>query len=575
MIRIMQKNYLKFLLFTVCLVACQHAIAFDIEADGIYYNVTSSTDLTAEVTNGTNKYTGEVTIPSTIEFRGKQLSVTRIGMQAFKDCTGLTSVSFSEGLVSIGYEAFSGCSNLENVTFPASLRKIEDMYAFGYCKKLANVTLQEGIEYIGGYAFYGCEGITEISIPRSVNKTGFSIFGNCINLRKAFLPKNITELKHMFYQSTNLETLRVEGALPPKVENEYSFFDKEVLLNATLYVPKNASETYKSNDYWKGFFVIEEDETLGTCYYLNVTCGSNGRIDIGEQHISNNSTPVIIGGFEGDNIDLAFVPLNGYSGKKYRIKSFTMNDVELVDKIEDNAYSFNLIEDKTIIADFVRYYDVTISSEGDEGSVTVNGETLHNSSKTFMIDEWVPTEMHIDVEEGYYAKAEQMGYFSAFKQIDDTTFVLEQPIDFTVSFTFPKIHIQLYSTCKGNGVFYTNGSPITSKSVYLNTGCYYFDNVNLKCVPEQGYHLASLLIDSVEVINQVMNNEYNFTAKARKEIKMICTFEEGEPSGIDGILDEQHTYTIYGIEGRRKDRTSRGINIIRQSNGTTKKIIIK
>lgn len=571
----MQKVGFKLLLI-VCLMAHQHAKAYDIESNGIYYNVISSTDLTAEVTTGLVPYFGSIEIPGTVEFRGKQLSVIKIGQQAFKGCTGLTNISFSEGLTSIAYEAFNGCSNLESITFPSSLKKIEDFYTFAYCSKLTAINFNEGIEYIGGYAFYGCEGLTEVSIPRSVTSTGHSIFGDCQNLKTVFIPKNIHELNSMFWKCTNLETIRIEGALPPKVENAYSFFEKSVTLNANLYVSKNASEQYKATECWKDFFVIEEDETLGTCYYLNVTCGDNGRVELLDQRISNNNSPVILGGFEGDNIDMTFVPLGGYSGKKYRVKSFRMNDVEKVNEISDNTYSFVLSENSTIAVEFVRYYDVTISSEGDEGSVTVNGETLHNSSKTFMINEWVPTEMHIDVEEGYYAKAQQMGYFSAFKQVDDTTFVLEQPIDFTVSFTYPKIHIQLYSTCKGNGVFYTNGSPVTSKSVYLNTGCYYFDNVNLKCIPEQGYHLASLLIDSVEVVNQVVDNEYNFIAKARNEIKMICTFEEGEPSGINGLHQEPlTTYTIYGVDGRRREKTSRGINILQYDNGTTKKVIIK
>lgn len=376
----------------------------------------------------------------------------------------------------------------------------------------------------------------------------------------------------MFSNCPNLTNIRIESAMPLEVESAFYFFEKEILLNANLYVPKNASEQYKKADCWKDFFVIEEDETLGTCYYLDVTCGNNGRVELLDQKISNNSTPVTLGGFEGDIVNMTFEPLGGYSGKKYRIKSFLMNDIEKVNDIADNAYSFTLTENSTIAIEFVRYYDVTINSEGDEGSVTVNGETLHNSSKTFMIDEWEPTEMHINVDEGYYAKAQQLGYFSAFKQVDDTTFILEQPIDFTVSFTYPKIHIQLYSTCKGKGTFYTNDSPITSKSVYLNTGCYYFDNVNLKCVPEQGYHLASLLIDSVEVVNQVVNNEYNFIAKARNEIKMICTFEEGEPSGINGLFEEPLSYTIYGIDGRRREKISKGINILQYDNGITKKV---
>jgi hypothetical protein len=514
--------------------ACQHNWAFDIEADGIYYNITSSTDQTAEVTKGTNPYSGSISIPNTIEFRGKQLSVTKIGMQAFKDCLELTSIFLSEGIVSIDNEAFSGCKKLESIKLPASLKIIGDMYAFGNCLKLKDIQWSGNIEYIGGYAFYGCESITEVSIPRSVKKTGHAIFGNCQNLKRVFLPKNITELNDMFFKCTGIETIKVEGALPPIVENEYDFFTKDILLNATLYVPKNTSGTYRESKYWKDFFVIEEDEMLGRCYYLNITCGNNGQVDIGDKHISNNNSPMIIGGFEGDKIELIFMPST--SRDKYHVNSFTINDVEMADKIEDNAYSFILTEDKTISVSFIKYYNVIVNSEGDKGSVIFNGDTIHNGSKTFMFDEHVSMTMHVDIKEGYSVNTIPKNNNGGLKKIDDTTFTLERSSDCTISFSYPKIAIQLNCKCEGNGVLYTNDKPFTPKSTTISVGCYYFDNVNLKCVPEKGYHLASLIIDGIDAVNEVVNNEYNFIAKSRNFIKIICTFEEGDFSDRDNSI---------------------------------------
>ena len=43
--------------------------AFDCEVDGIYYNRLSADEF--EVTYGTNKYTGDVVIPETVEYREK------------------------------------------------------------------------------------------------------------------------------------------------------------------------------------------------------------------------------------------------------------------------------------------------------------------------------------------------------------------------------------------------------------------------------------------------------------------------------------------------------------------------
>ena len=44
------------------------ASAYDFGVDGIYYNLVSASDLTVEVTRGDNYYSGNVIIPSTINY---------------------------------------------------------------------------------------------------------------------------------------------------------------------------------------------------------------------------------------------------------------------------------------------------------------------------------------------------------------------------------------------------------------------------------------------------------------------------------------------------------------------------
>ena len=58
-------------------------IAHDFEVNGIYYNITDETAKTVEVTSGTKKYTGNITIPSVVTCNGSDYSVTSIGEKAF------------------------------------------------------------------------------------------------------------------------------------------------------------------------------------------------------------------------------------------------------------------------------------------------------------------------------------------------------------------------------------------------------------------------------------------------------------------------------------------------------------
>ena len=101
----------------VVLLLCSTSLfAHDFEVEGIYYNITSSVDFTAEVTYRggeyyeSNEYSGSVTIPELVTYNGNTYSVSSIGVYAFRDCTGLTSVAIPNSVTSIGNQAFRNCN---------------------------------------------------------------------------------------------------------------------------------------------------------------------------------------------------------------------------------------------------------------------------------------------------------------------------------------------------------------------------------------------------------------------------------------------------------------------------------
>ncbi|MBQ6210300.1 MAG: leucine-rich repeat protein [Prevotella sp.] len=83
--------------------------------DGIYFTFDEENG-TATVVAGDVAYTGEVVIPSTVTYDGKEYSVTAIAEKAFQGCSGLTSVYIPESVAAIGEYAFDGCGNLTSVT---------------------------------------------------------------------------------------------------------------------------------------------------------------------------------------------------------------------------------------------------------------------------------------------------------------------------------------------------------------------------------------------------------------------------------------------------------------------------
>ena len=87
------------------------ASAYDVEVDGIYYNL-NKTEKTAEVTYKEQykaSYSGSVEIPSSIVINEVEYKIASIGDWAFSCCSGLTSIIIPNSVTSIGDYAFSDC----------------------------------------------------------------------------------------------------------------------------------------------------------------------------------------------------------------------------------------------------------------------------------------------------------------------------------------------------------------------------------------------------------------------------------------------------------------------------------
>ena len=74
-----------------------------------------------------------------------------------------SSIILEEGTTGIAGDAFSGCTGLTSVTIPNSVISIGDG-AFDYCVALTSVTIGNGVTSIGGGAFIGCNIPTVISL---------------------------------------------------------------------------------------------------------------------------------------------------------------------------------------------------------------------------------------------------------------------------------------------------------------------------------------------------------------------------------------------------------------------------
>ena len=134
----------------------------DVTIGNLVYSL--DTDIKVATVTGydsSNKPT-DVVIPNTIEYGGKNYSVTTIGQWAFYNCTSLASVNIPNSVTTIGESAFASCESLASIDIPNSVTTIGE-FAFAYCFSLASVNIGESVTTIGVGAFIYCYYITSVT----------------------------------------------------------------------------------------------------------------------------------------------------------------------------------------------------------------------------------------------------------------------------------------------------------------------------------------------------------------------------------------------------------------------------
>ena len=481
--------------------------------------------------------------------------VTSIGLSAFEDCRSLTSVNIPEGVTSIGELAFYNCRSLTSVNIPKGVTSI-GFRAFLSCSSLTSVNIPEGVTSISGEAFSGCA-ISNIRIPNSVTEIGEAAFKNCTdlysislssqmtsiesetfagckNLRSLNIPSSITRIEADFCKGSAIKYLFFNNpSTPPKLEVDVTLKD---FFRFIVIVPDGSYDTYLHTDW--GFFMIRESGDIITkTKKIHIDQAGTLR-DILDPDTARKLTEVVITGELNLNDFL-------YLRKAAGCLVIVGEDVFTVDGVLQNIDLSNakLIDDGNFSYDFVGIHedkDEAWYYLDEEASIGDNGKSFQGLFACLYGLNTVRLPRNLTT----------IGRYAFYD--DSNLFTVEIPESVTeidsYAFACPNL-INIY--CHG-----ATPANIADETVFSEIDK---DQCTLY-VPE----------GSVEAYR---------TAKYWKDFKNIKE-KYYSSTGINkvntnsGSQKEVHEISRYSINGQRLNAPTRGINIVKYSDGTTKKIMV-
>lgn len=103
-------------------------------------------------------------------------TLTSIGNMAFQSCESLEKVSLRQGIVSVGASAFDGCQNLSSISLPEGVREIGQR-AFASCKGLDYLSFPATLDSVGDYVLSFASShlslVVGAAVPPAVGKSSF------------------------------------------------------------------------------------------------------------------------------------------------------------------------------------------------------------------------------------------------------------------------------------------------------------------------------------------------------------------------------------------------------------------
>ena len=547
---------MKRLLFLSLLFVSYIANAETVNVDGISYEIYNE-DHTATLKKAWSVTAENFIIPSQIEYANVTYAVTSIGINAFIDNEIIKSVTIPMGIKYISSSAFRRCSNLMSVEIPSSINDIGSG-AFRECDKLAAVHISDlsawcNIDfanapanplYNSGHLFLNNEDIVDLCIPDGVQEIKRFAFSNGIGFKSLEIPKSVKRIGEKCFEGcTNL--------------NKINITDLSAWCSIKFYEYSNplqyAKHLYLNNEEIKDLIIDGNVSNISNyafqgCEGLTTLTLSEGVLSVGQSAFSRcpNLTKVFI--------PLSLQEMKAFAFGEFDGLSFMISDLGAWAKMEKSK-----IDGSTVFGSIATNYDLYLNENIVE-NLELPEDLFYIANCAFMNCRSIKSLKSQQIRTiGRNAfmncnSLESVNLGDEIKTISHAAFYgCSSLTSVAVGKSINEVGEQVFSTCPSLSSFicYAEDVPSTHGSAFDNAVSH-----------------STLYVPAVSVYEYKLKSPWS-------KFGTIKEIDSGG-TGINSSLSNSYgVIKSFSIDGKSNSSLQKGVNVVKTSNGKTKKVVIK
>ena len=389
--------------------------------------------------------------------------------------------------------------------------------AFSYCSGLTSVTIPPKVTSIGDGVFIDCRSLTSVTIPNSVISIGDWAFSYCSGLTSITIPSSLTSIGISAFSGCS-------GLTSIVVESDNQKYDSRNSCNAIIETSSNTLILGCKNT-----IIPNSVTTIGS----GVFNGCSGLTTI---NIPNSVTSIVGNPFDGCS-DLTSIIVDS-DNPQYDSRN-SCNAI-----IETSSNSLMVGCKNTTIPNSV----ISISIDAFRGCIDLASITIPNSVTLIG----------------------QRAFYNCYSLTDIS---IPNSVTSIENMAFQHCH-SLTSITIPNSVYSIKGGVFLYCWSLRDIYCWAEKVPNI----EDSTFESSLYIAATLHVPAVSVDTYKQTYPWSKYVNIVpLTDDDPKPTGMLSLKTNDNIYPvdIYSIDGKCKSQPQRGLNIIRMSDGSTKKVMIK